>query len=251
METPEVKPVEATTKVEEPKVEPAVQPEVKTYTKDEVNQELKKQYDKLNKTLSEQGAELARLRKLQPVSDDKLYETIIKDKKAKQAETGTEDPEIRELEKTLADKRYAKQMNQQKEVAEGKRQEYYEQLKKAGIELNEAVTADLDTAIDDELYMGDGTFKRAERQLKKLLNTKKEEPKVEVKETKVTETESQLWERIEREVLEKHGLTESEKLSPSGGPSVFTTSQIKDRTFWEEHKKEIIEAQRKGLIKEG
>jgi hypothetical protein len=243
----EVNPENTEETPEKTEVKTEVKPEeVKTYSKDEVQELLKEQYNTLNKKLSAQGAEIARLRKSpQADNSEKVIESLIRDKKSRQAESGNEDPEIKVLEQELASRKYQQQIRQQRELVEDKRSEYYSKLQEAGLELDDIVTADLDDALDDEIYMGDGSFKRAERQFKKLLKSvpKKEETKVEEKETP-KETEEQMRERIERELLEKHGLTKPEKAKPSGSGEREFADVEKDYVEGKVSRKEYEEARK-------
>ena len=72
----------------------------------------------------------------------------------------------------------------------------------------------------------DGQFEKVHNRLKRLLGTQKKESKVDEKQTQQKqETEAEMRERIEREVLEKHGLLKKEALQPAGGNQVILTRQ--------------------------
>jgi len=78
-----------------------------------------------------------------------------------------------------------------------------------------------------------------------------EEPPVDNKPTK-TFTEEEVQAEVDRRLKEAEVKARKpmEAGMPSGGKHKFTVEQIKDRPFWEAHKKEIIEAQEKGLIEQ-
>ncbi len=101
-----------------------------------------------------------------------------------------------------------------------------------------------------------GDFTKAHKRLEKVIGKTKKTNETKGDGTKVDEkkpeTESQLRERIEREVLEKHGLLNKEKVNPStGGGRSWTKQQIAQMSPEEFAKNEeaIFEAVQRGKIK--
>ena len=196
---------------------PEAQPEVKVYTEEQVKAQLKEQYDKLNSKLSSMGAELKKLRET-PAAQSNLTKQLVEeiatlsqnaDDPQTQARLNTLRQQVQQEERNAA-------INSQRKAIELKRLEMFEELREAGVDTEDiSVVADLENELESELWMGDGSFRRAERIKNKILKSvPKKENKVE--EEKPKETEAQMRERIKRELLEEQGLTKNKELSPSG-----------------------------------
>ncbi len=235
-------------------------PAPKTYTegdvKNLVKQSLDEQYNKLNKKLSEQGAEIARLRKQPPMpaQDDSFLNVILSEKKERAKAEGITDPAIAQLEAELSRRKAEAERQRVALILEDKKAEVYGQLKEAGVDItDDAVIADVENTMEDEYWMGKGEYKRTERVIKKILKTHKP-AKSEEKEVpdKKVETEAQMRERIEREVLEKHGLLKPETANPSSSHGrIWTQREIDDMPMaeYKSRKAEMDAAEREGRIK--
>ena len=208
MEVEEVQP-----EVEEPKVQTE---EPKLYTEEQVKAQLKEQYDKLNSKLSSMGAEIKKLRET-PVTQSNLTKQLVDE--ISTLSQNADDPQtqarINALRQQVQQEERNAAINSQKKAIELKRIEMFEELREAGVDTEDiSVVADLENELESELWMGDGSFKRAERIKNKILKSvPKKENKVE--EEKPKETEAQMRERIKRELLEEQGLTKNKELSPS------------------------------------
>jgi len=221
-----------------------------TYSKAEVEALMKAQYNKLNARLSAQGAENARLRRSQVQDVDPTIEIQLSERKQKVATTGEADPYIQILERELSKQKQRVQIENQQAKTADKRAEMMQELEDAGVDIgDDAMLADLDNALDDEVYMGDGTFKRAERQKAKLLKTApKKKPTTE---GGPEVPEDKLKEQHRREFMEEFKLTDRDATTPSGSGRTYTRDQIDKMSIAEYTKEaaEIEQAARQGRIK--
>lgn len=142
---------------------------------------------------------------------------------------------------------FEQQLAKQQEITENKRTEIESKIKASGQDPEDPKFDNVWLAWELAASV-DGDFSKADKRLEKLIGTAKTEPKT----NPPAESEAQLREKLEREILEKHGLLEKEKLgSGASSKRIFTTSQISNRDFWEKNKEEILKAQSEGRIKEG
>jgi hypothetical protein len=219
--------------------------------KEEAKSAAFEQYKGIQRVVSRVQEENKRLKEqLQQTTD---YSTLLELAERQALDYGDNEAisRITQLKRTDLERQrkreYEEQLARQQAIVEDKRMEIETKIRQAG--------ADPEDAKFDNVWLAwelaakaDGDFSRAEKRLEKLIGTaqKVAEPK------KVGETPEQLKERLEREILEKHGLLEKEKLSSAGVSNrVFTVSQLEDRNFWEANREEILKAQIEGRIKEG
>lgn len=201
--------------------------------------------------------EIAKLKRQPQTEQSPVTKSIVNELDNLSKSTYSDDPaaqaRISVLKNQLADEERKALVSRQQAQIDTKREELYDQLREAGLDpTDESITADLENALDDEMWMGDGSFKRADRQLKKILkNVKPSEVKEKV-DTKKPETEAQLRERIEREVLEKHGLLKPEKANPSSVHGrTWSREEIRNMSpeDYVQNRKDIEEARQAGRIK--
>jgi len=213
--------------------------------KEEAKSAAFEQYKGIQRVVSRVQEENKRLKEqLQQTTD---YSTLLELAERQALDYGDNEAisRITQLKRTDLERQrkreYEEQLARQQAIVEDKRMEIETKIRQAG--------ADPEDAKFDNVWLAwelaakaDGDFSRAEKRLEKLIGTAQ----------KVVETPEQLKERLEREILEKHGLLEKEKLSSAGVSNrVFTVSQLEDRNFWEANREEILKAQIEGRIKEG
>jgi len=114
------------------------------------------------------------------------------------------------------------QLAKQQEITEAKRQEIESKIIAAGKNVEDPEFDNVWLAWELSAK-ADGDFSRAESRLEKILKS----GKVVKGDEKGKETEAQLRERIEREVLEKNGLLKKEEASPAGSKKVFTLTSAR------------------------
>lgn len=239
--------------------EPVAEAPSKTLSQEEVDTLIlaaretarKEEFNRLNSIMSEQGAELKRLKEqsVQPPSTprmgSKTLEVLVEDMKARQTDYGESNPRIAMLEA---------------EIAQVKQQEAEETQRKIR-QIQEAVagyqrrTETLGLSETDEEYwelrdlVTEGKYQRAEIKLKKL-----EAAKVKPKEEAVVDASPFISEEAKRKWMEEHGLLESEAGLPSGvgGKRTFTVAEIEAMSTDEyaKIKPEVDKARREGRIKQ-
>ena len=235
-----------------------------TYTQEQldtyVQSQLKEQYDKLNATLSAQGAELKRFKESKtqtqptvPTSNQQMLELM---KKKAQDEGDNEtlgaiaQIEARTYQEQATQAQQARADDLRRET-ETERAKLEARIEEAGFKRdNETLDSVWDAFRFAEAVDGkwDVPNKRLDRVLSK---TKKPVEK------KVEETEEQIRERITREIYEKEGLTEGEKAVPSATPALagLTRTKIEEMAttkeglkYLAEHEDEIIKLSFEGKI---
>ena len=119
-----------------------------------------------------------------------------------------------ELAKAEAEESRKAQLRKQESMANEAKESLEDKIREAGFEPEDEK---FDTVWDkwDLARLADGKFERAEEKLTRILSRAK--PKEEtVEEKKPVETEEQMRERLEREILEERGLTKPEKVRTTG-----------------------------------
>ncbi len=184
-----------------------------------VKEALDKQYKKLNKSLSDLGAENKKLKDMinRPSTSAKTLQGVVDEMER------TSDPNdtsattrIRTLKAQIAQEEqqlaYDVQMQKQEAIAEEHREKLCQKIVTAGFDPEDDDLIDVWREVSIAKKV-DGEFEWAEKKLDKILKSKaKKEEKVP---DKVVESEVKMRERIKREVLEEYKLTSPEKATPS------------------------------------
>lgn len=219
--------------------------------KTEMKAEAFKQYQGIQRVVSQKDDEIKRLKESLAKNTD--FSTLIEVAERQAVANGDSETlaKIAALKVAETEKKRVlaieAQLAQQQQLTEQKRVDLESRIRTAGQD-PEDVKFDNVWLAWELAAKADGDFSRAEKRLDKLLAGAK--PAEKPGEKKV-ETEAEIEERIRRKILEESGSLDKEKLgSPSKGSlPIFTEEQIKDKAFFNAHKLEIIKAQEEGRIK--
>lgn len=174
-----------------------------------------------NKTLKEQLSKI----QSQPADLDAVYETLESNARAAgDTEAAAKIAILRDAEaKRKQNSAATSKFIEQDRIIQEEREKLEVRMNEAGLDPDDPkfdrVWAEFKVAANT-----DGNFTEANRLLDKRIGKKAEE-KAEVK---AVETEKQMRERIEREVLEKHGLLTPEKTHPAGDKESIEQLMTKD-----------------------
>ena len=181
--------------------------------KDEGFKTLQRKYDRLYKQKQPEPQKNDSSKTIKKLADEieHLGKDTYSDDPSARARMTALKTELAELERQEA---YNARLRQQEQLAREARDNLEDKIRDAGLEPDDekfdAVWTSWELA-----SLADGKFERAEDKLTRILSRIK--PKeTEEEEKKPVETEAQMRERLEREILEKHGLTKPEKKTPSG-----------------------------------
>ena len=189
-------------------------------------------YQGIQKTLSEKDQIIKGFQagKTQPQTPSTLQQGMLELLKAQARESGDEAQIARIATLEQAVTREASNLQYQGEVKkyqdehETHRGELDRKIKEAGFDPNDDMFLDVTEALENAY--DHRNYGLVDRKLERILKTnpKQKESKPEV------ETEEKMRERIERDVLEKHGLLKPEKVSPSGsGKASYTLAEFRAR----------------------
>ncbi len=234
--------------IAEPGGKTEIPPQTKTNTQDEVSvlrEQIKqiqanheKAYKGLQRTLNEKDRKLKELEtnftpNLNQVSNLKAAIDVLADESNLEP---TRLQKLIQLRAQLAEEERKAHWDAQVHKQQQKSNEEWEKLRQ---KITDAGLDPEDDALEDVVYAFEvardatGNFETAHKRLDRVLNkvkkaeeSKKTEESKKVEEKK-PETEAQIRERIEREVLEKHGLLDKEKVAPTGSSRGLTYEAIK------------------------